>query len=53
MALVLFLQSKRRNYWITTLKTIDVHLNKYGNVLLIGDFNSSVDDSLIKTFCKI
>ena len=34
-----------------------MHLNKYkykyGNVLLIEDFNSSVDDSLIKTFCKI
>ena len=57
MALVLFLQSKQRNYWIKILKTVDVLLNKYkykyGNVLLMEDFNSSVDDSLIKTFCKI
>ena len=39
------------------MKTVDVHLNKYkykyGNVLLIEDFNSSVDDSLTKSFCKI
>ena len=57
MALVLLLQSKQRNYWIKTLKIVDVGLNKYkykyGNILLIEDFNSSVDDSLIKTFCKI
>ena len=31
---------------------IYAHFNKYDKILLMGNFNSSADDSHIKSFCK-
>ena len=34
-------------------KSIDSLSSEYDNVILLGDFYSCMDDSLMKTFCEI
>ena len=36
----------------TISRTLDTFSTKYGNVLLLGDFNTCVDDEAMKTFCS-
>ena len=33
-------------------KSLDLHLNRYENVILLGDFNASIEDSFMKNFCE-
>ena len=33
-------------------KSLEIHLNRYENVILLGDFNASIEDSFIKNFCE-
>ena len=33
-------------------KSLDLHLNRYENVILLGDFNGSIEDSFMKNFCE-
>ena len=32
-------------------KSLDIHLNRYENVFLLGDFNASIEDSFMKNIC--
>ena len=33
-------------------ESLDMHLNRYENVILLGDFNTSIEDSFMKSFCE-
>ena len=33
-------------------KSLDIHLNRYENVILLGDYNASIEDSFMKNFCE-
>ena len=33
-------------------KSLDMHLKRYENVILLGDFNVSIEDSFMKNFCE-
>ena len=33
-------------------RSLDIHLNRYENVILLGDFNASTEDSFMKSFCE-
>ena len=33
-------------------KSLDIHLNRYENIILLGNFNTSIEDSFMKSFCE-
>ena len=33
-------------------KSLDIHLNRCENAILLGDFNASIEDSFMKNFCE-
>ena len=33
-------------------QSLDIHLNRHENVILLGDFNASIEDSFMKNFCE-
>ena len=36
----------------TVSKSLDMHLKRYKNVILLGDFNANIKDSFMKNFCE-
>ena len=36
----------------TISESLDMHLNRYENVILSGGFNTSIEDSFMKNFCE-
>ena len=33
-------------------RSLDIHLNRHEDVILLGDFNTSIEDSFMKNFCE-